>query len=62
MWGFVADTTAAHLCRGYTAALGHIPAACQSNSGTPALAITAIALAAVFVCAQLVLHRMRPAH
>ena len=62
MWGFVADTTAAHLCRGYDAALGHFPAACESNSGIPALAITAIALLAAFVCARLVLNRVRPAH
>ena len=62
MWGFVADASAAHLCRGYDAALGHFPAACQSNSGIPALAITVIALFAVVVCARLVLNRVHPAH
>ena len=61
MWGFVADATAAHLCRGYDAALGHFPAACQSNSGTPALAMTAIALLAVAICARLVWGRVHSA-
>ncbi len=61
MWGFVADSAAGHLCRGYEAALGHLPAACQSNSGTPALAITLIGVLAVLVCAGLVFNRLRPA-
>ena len=62
MWGFVADSTAAHLCRGYDAALGHFPAACQSNSGTPALALTIIALLAVAICARMVVGQVRSAH
>jgi hypothetical protein len=62
MWGFVADTTAAHLCRGYDAALGHFPAACQSNSGLPALAITGIVLLAAFVCGRMALSRWNRAH
>ena len=50
MWGWVADSASAQLCRGYDAALGHFPAACLTNSGTPALAISGIAILAVWVC------------
>ena len=58
MWGFVADASASRLCRGYDAALGHFPQACLGNSGVPALAMTAIALLAVAICARIVLSRI----
>ena len=55
MWGFVADSVSAHLCRGYAGLFGHLPESCQSNSGVPALAITSIVLLAGFVLARMIM-------
>ena len=60
MWGFVADSVSGNLCRGYAGLLGGFPAACQSNSGTPALAITLIVLFAGFVLVLMTMAARRP--
>ena len=60
MWGFVADSVSGHLCRGYAGLFGAFPASCQSDSGTPALAITLIVLFAGFVLVRMAMAARRP--